>query len=86
MSDLFSERDPSRVAQQLAVLERFADRRDRFIGAHDFQALDVPTRRAILEKDEQLAETLMFGELYAQHLEDMIALKARLALFGQQAA
>ena len=86
MSDLFSERDPSRVARQLCALQRFTDRRDRFIDALDLPALDVPTRRAILEKDEQLAETLMFGELYAQHLDDMIALKARLAPSCQQAA
>lgn len=86
MSDLFSERDPVRVAHQLCLLQRFAERRDRFIDALDLSALDVSTRRAIFETDEQLAETLMFGELYAQHLGDMVALKARLALSGQQAA
>ena len=86
MSDLFSERDPVRVAQELCALQRFAERRGRFIDALDWSALDVATRRAIFETDEQLAETLLFGELYAQHLGDMIALEARLALSGQQAA
>lgn len=86
MSDLFSQRDPARVAQQLCSLQRFAERRDRFIEDLDMSALDVHTRRAISETDEQLAETLMFGELYAQHLDGMLALRASLALSGQQAA
>jgi hypothetical protein len=78
MSDLFSERDPVRVALQLCSLRRFAERRDRFIDALDYPALDVSTRRAILDDDEKLAERILFGEIYAQHLDDMIALGRRL--------
>ena len=40
MTDLFSERDPLRVAVQLSALERFADRRERFLEHLDFAALE----------------------------------------------
>lgn len=86
MSELFSLRDPLRVAQKLAALERFAARRDGFLERLDFRALDVQTCREIDMADEHLAETIMFGKLYAQHLGDMIALGARLLPQIQRAA
>ena len=74
MTDLFSERDPSRVARRLGELERFADRRERFLEHIDFAALDLQTCREVDRTDAHLAEQLMFGALYAQHLAEMIAL------------
>lgn len=74
MTDLFSERDPLRVATRLGALERFADRRERFLEHLDFAALDVQTCREVDMADAHLAEQLMFGALYAQHLAEMIAL------------
>ena len=74
MTDLFSERDPSRVARRLGELERFADRRERFLEHIDFDALELQTCREVDRTDAHLAEQLMFGALYAQHLAKMIAL------------
>ncbi|MBA3895832.1 MAG: hypothetical protein H0X36_01555 [Sphingomonadaceae bacterium] len=86
MSDLFSERDPQRVAQKLSALERFATRRDRFLERLDFHALGVQTCREIVMADNYLAETIMFGQLYAQHLADMIALGTQLTSEAKRAA
>ena len=86
MSDLFSLRDPAQVAQQLTAMQRFASRRDGFLERLDFHALDLQTCRQIVMADERLAETLMFGKLYAQHLGDMIALGESLSPQIQRAA
>ena len=74
MTDLFSERDPLRVAVQLGALERFADRRERFLENLDFAALDAQTCREVDRTDAHLAETILYGHLYAQHLGDMVTL------------
>ena len=86
MTDLFSERDPLRVAVQLSALERFADRRERFLEHLDFAALDAQTCREVDMADAHLAETILFGQLYAQHLADMIALGRSLSTPQQFAA
>ena len=86
MSDLFSERDPMRVAVQLSALERFADRRERFLKHLDFTALDVQTCREVDLADAHLAETILFGCLYAQHLGEMIALGNTLKYSNRAAA
>ena len=86
MTDLFSERDPLRVAVQLSALERFADRRERFLEHLDFAALDQQTCREVDMADAHLAETILFGHLYAQHLGDMIALGQTLSTPQQFAA
>lgn len=86
MTDIFSERDPLRVAAQLGALERFANRRERFLEYLDFAALDIQTCREVDRTDAHLAETIMFGHLYAQHLADMIALGRSLSTPQQFAA
>ena len=86
MSDLFSERDPMRVAVQLSALERFADRRERFLEKLDFAALDAQTCREVDRTDAHLAETILYGHLYAQHLGEMIALGNTLKYSNRAAA
>ena len=86
MTDLFSERDPLRVAVQLSALERFADRRERFLEHLDFAALDAQTCREVDRIDAHLAETILFGHLYAQHLGDMIVLGTALSCRDRAAA
>jgi hypothetical protein len=86
MTSLFSERDPACLARRLTELERFDDRRERFLEHLDFAALDEQTCREISMADDHLAETLMFGRLYAQHLSDMIGLGEYLAAQPRQAA
>jgi len=65
---LFAERDPERAERILQALERYAERRERFIGALDFDALDRSSVERILHDDRTIDETLAFGDLYLQHL------------------
>ncbi len=86
MADLFSLRDPKAVATEIAALQRFATRRDTFIETLDLNALDDAAWRNIHDADTDLGETIMFAQLYAQHLGDMIALGHSLSIQTQQAA
>ncbi|RIA46406.1 hypothetical protein DFR49_0947 [Hephaestia caeni] len=65
---LFAERDPERAQRILQALERYAERRECFISALDFDALDRSTAERILHDDTAIDETLAFGDLYLQHL------------------
>ena len=86
MSDLFLQSDPARVAAQICALERFADRRDEFLVGLDCHALDQQTCRKIDTADHHIAEQILFGKLYAQHLGDMIKLGDDLRVHTQCAA
>ena len=83
---LFDERNPARAAVILANLRRHAERRDRFIDALDFDALDVKTRREICMEDHHLAEQLMFGPVYVHHLRTLEDQRAAIAASIQLAA
>ena len=74
MPDLFSIHDRDTAAHELRRLERHSCRRDTFIEALDFNALDMPMRQAIIRQDECLGEQLVFGRMYLMHLDDMLAL------------
>lgn len=65
---LFAERDPERAGRKLRALERYAERREGFVDALDFDALDRTTAGRIRHDDEALNETLAFGDLYLDHL------------------
>lgn len=65
---LFAERDPERAERILRALERYAERRERFVHALDFDALDRTTAGRIRHDNETLNETLAFGDLYLDHL------------------
>ena len=86
MSELFSQTNPAQVVQKICALERFADKRDRFLDRLDFHSLDQQTRREIEMADSHIAEQILFGKLYAQHLCDMIALGQQLPAQAQCAA
>ena len=86
MTDLFSERDPSRAARKLADLERFADRRESFLEQLDFDAIDTQACREVDMADAHLAEQLMFAQLYVQHLSEMDALGQSLSTVRSIAA
>lgn len=73
MSSLFCERDLCRACDKLTALERFAKRRERFIDALDFDALDLQTQREIEMADEHLNYDLASGYLYIEHLSEMNA-------------
>ena len=55
MADLFTLRDPQRVAAQLTALQRFAARRDEFIDTLDLGALDDAAWHKIHDDDARLA-------------------------------
>jgi hypothetical protein len=76
MSSLFCERDIGRACGKLTALERFADRRDQFIDALDFHALDVQTQHEIEMDDEHVADDILSAHLYIAHLAEMIAIRA----------
>jgi hypothetical protein len=73
MSSLFCERDLYRACDKLTALERFAKRRERFLDALDFEALDLQTQREIEMADELVNDDLAFGHLYVEHLAELIA-------------
>jgi len=65
---LFAERDPARAERIMRSLERYAERRERFINALDLAALDRATAVGILRDDETINETLAFATSYLDHL------------------
>ncbi len=77
--DPFATRDSDRATRILAELGRYADQRDRFIDALDFDALDLQTQREICMEDHHLAEQLAFGPIYIHHLRTLDAQRAEIA-------
>lgn len=78
-TDLFDDRDIARATRKLAALQRHAERRDRFLDALDFDALDPQTQREICMEDHHLAEQISFGPIYLYHLETLEAQRAAIA-------
>ena len=78
MADLFATHDRAKVERELRRLERHCCRRDTFIDALDYSALDLQTQRKIIRLDRHLGEQLIFGHLYLMHLDDMTTLKENL--------
>ena len=78
MADLFTIRDCAQAARKLATLERQADRRDTFVDALDFAALDRLSQARIERADFEARETILFGHLYLIHLAQMEELGATL--------
>lgn len=76
---LFAERDIPRAERTMHQLERYVDRRERFVNAIDLDELDRETAFAILSDDDDLAETLAFGHLYLEHLYTLEAQRADIA-------
>lgn len=76
---LFAERDIPRAERIMHEMERYADRRERFLNAIDLDELDRTAAFAILRDDDDLAETLAFGHLYLAHLYTLEAQRADIA-------
>lgn len=65
---LYAERDPLRATRILERIERFAERRARFLNALDMRLLSVTDLERIFAADEELDDALAFGTLYVEHL------------------
>lgn len=83
---LFSERDAASAARTLARLARFAQRRDAVISTIDLDSLDRATAFNILETSANLTETLHFGPIFVDHLQEMEDQRAQIAAALPQAA
>ncbi|MEP3145478.1 hypothetical protein [Qipengyuania citrea] len=84
--DPFATRDADHAARILTELGRYADQRDRFIDALDFDALDPQTQREICMEDHHLAEQLAFGPIYIHHLRTLEQQRAAIAATLPRAA
>ena len=70
---LFAERDITCAERIMDKLERYADRRERFVSTIDLESLDCNTAFAIEREDEEIAVTLAEAHLYLNHLCTMAA-------------
>ena len=84
--DPFATRDIARAAAILAQLGRHAERREGFIDALDFDALDQQTQREICMKDHHLADQLAFGPIYLHHLRTLERQRAEITASISNAA
>lgn len=65
---LYTERDPLRAAKILERIERFAERRSRFLNALEMRLLSNADLRRIHAGDDDLNDVVAFGTLYVEHL------------------
>lgn len=68
---LYAERDPLRAAKILERIERFAERRSRFLNALDMRLLSPADLRRIQAVDDDLADVLGLATLYVEHLSGL---------------
>lgn len=65
---IYAEHDAQRAAKVLEQIERFAERRSRFLDALDMQQLSPAELRRIHAVDDDLNDVLAFATIYVEHL------------------
>lgn len=65
---IYAKRDAQSAAAPLGRIQRFAERRSRFLDALDMQQLSPAELRRIHAVDDDLNDVLAFATLYVEHL------------------